>query len=86
MALPAGFTASDTIVNYSLAVVITASDTVNLPAMCRAIYVGVTGDITAIMSNGDSVLFKAVPVGIFPIRATRIMATGTGAASLIALY
>lgn len=86
MALPTGFTASDTIVNYSLAVAITASDTVNLPAMCRAIYVGVTGDITAVMSNGDVVLFKAVPVGIFPIRATRINLTGTGAASLVALY
>lgn len=64
---------------------ITPSDTVNLSSPCRAIYVGVAGNITAIM-NGTPVLFANVPVGILPIKATRINLTGTAAGSLVALW
>ena len=87
MALPTGFTASDTINSYSFAASITLSDTVNMPAMCRAIWVGGAGALTAVMSNGDVVLFSGIAAGtLLPIRATRVNATGTTATLLTALY
>ena len=55
----------------------------------RAIYVGVSGDITAVLQgdpDANSVLFKAVPVGIFPIKVRIVLATGTTATNMIALY
>ena len=58
-----------------------------MPAMCRAIWVGGAGNITAIMANGDVVLFSGITAGtLLPIRATRVNSTGTTATLLIALY
>lgn len=65
---------------------ITPSNSVNLSGTTRGIYVGVTGDVTAVI-NGNAILFKAVPVGlILPIRATRVNSTGTTATNMVALY
>ena len=82
MALPTGFTASDTINSYSFAVPITVSTPFTL---CRAIWVGGAGTLTATMSNGDSVLFSGIAAGtLLPIRATNVTA---GTATLMtALY
>lgn len=69
------------------AVAVTPSDTTNFTAGdCRAIYVGTAGNITAVV-GGLAVLFTAVPAGmILPVRATRVNATGTTAAAMVALY
>jgi len=83
MALPSGFTVSDTMLNYSLSAPIALDVTFPL---CRAICVGVTGDITAVMGNNDNVVFKAVPVGILPIRVTQCKSTLGGASAMVALY
>lgn len=83
MALPSGFTVSDTILNYSLSAPIVLD--VAFP-LCRAIHVGVTGDITAVMGNNDNVVFKAVPVGILPIRVTQCKTMLGGASAMVALY
>lgn len=51
-----------------------------------ALYVGGTGDVTVIGRNGDSVLFKAVPVGaILPIATSKVMSTGTTATLITGL-
>lgn len=66
--------------------VVTPSDSVNLPdGPCRALYIGVTGDVTLVTANGNVVLFKAVPVGILPVRCMRVNATGTAATNIVAL-
>lgn len=54
----------------------------------RALYVGETGDITALMADGGTaVLFKNVSAGtVLPIRVQRVNSTGTTAASIVALY
>ena len=52
----------------------------------RALYVGVTGDVTALMMNGETITFKAAAVGILPIQVTKVLATGTTAANIIALW
>jgi hypothetical protein len=62
-----------------------ANDLADLP---KAIYVGGGGDV-ALMAAADTTsrIFKAVPVGaILPIRARRVLVTGTTATNLIALY
>jgi hypothetical protein len=66
-------------------VAVTPSDSVNLAVPTRALYIGSSGgNITAIM-NGAPVLFTNVQVGILPIRAERINATGTTATNIVAL-
>jgi hypothetical protein len=66
---------------------VTPSDTVMLTnGTCRALYVGVTGNITALMASGNVVLFSNVPVGVFQIQAQRINSTATTATNLVALY
>ena|ERR1017187_4353736 len=65
---------------------ITTSDTLALTAPVRAIYVGVSGDVKVDMVTGGTVVFKAVPVGVFPIQAVKVYATLTTATNLIGLY
>lgn len=67
------------------AIAVTPSDTTIIGA--RSLYVGVTGDITVDMVGGQTgVLFKAAPVGVLPIAALRVKATGTTATNILALY
>lgn len=66
---------------------VTPSDSVNLPAKARALYVGKGGDIVAINGEGNAITFKSVQTGtILPIFTTRVNATDTTAANLVALY
>jgi len=84
-ALPKTSTLSEP-AQYSVA--ITPSDTDDLADVCRAIYVGVAGDITLTLAqdaDGVSVLFKAVPVGILPVSAKRVWSGGTAATNMVAL-
>jgi len=75
------------------AVDVTPSDTVNIPGTDTrgvCIYVGsVAGgtDIKVIMESGNTVTFKGVSAGSFlPILVTRVLATGTTATEILALY
>lgn len=65
---------------------ITPSDTTLLTEVPRAIYVGVTGDVTAVDDTGTATLFKAMPVGLYPIQPVRINSTATTATNILALY
>lgn len=67
---------------------VTPSDTDNIPqGPARALYVGVAGNITLRATrNGVAVLFPNVPVGIFPVNAVQVLATGTAATGIVALY
>ena len=64
---------------------ITPSDSTDLAVKPRALYVGVSGDITMIGIDGVSCLFKAVPVGIWPLRPHRITVAGTAATNILGL-
>jgi len=67
---------------------VTASDTVDLPmAPCRALWIGVAGNV-ALIANGDTdaVTLVSVSAGLLPVRAKRVLATGTTATSIVALY
>lgn len=67
------------------AVAITPTDGVVFPST-RSLYVGTTGNLVVRMVDGQTVTFTAVPVGIFPIQVDIILATGTTAGNILALY
>ena len=65
---------------------ITPSDTIVFGSTTRGIYVGGLGNVNAVLVNGDTVLFTAVPVGtILPIQAKQVLATLTSASLLVGM-
>lgn len=71
----------------NVAVAITPDNATNFPdGQCRGIYVGVGGDVVAVV-DGAAITFKNAPSGaIIPIQATRVNSTSTTATNLVALY
>lgn len=58
----------------------------------KALYIGVTGDVSVITAEdtsntgaGTARVFKAHPVGYMPVQVRRVMATGTTATNILAL-
>jgi hypothetical protein len=69
------------------AAAVTPSDTAPLAETTRALYVGQSGDVALVTAGGQSVTFTAVPAGsILPLRAAKILATGTTAGAILALW
>ena len=69
------------------AVAIIPDDINDLVNTSRSIYVGTAGDVSVHMIGQSApVVFKAVPVGILPIRADRVLSTGTTGADIVALW
>jgi hypothetical protein len=68
--------------------VVTPSDVTALTKPSRALYVGVTGNVSVEMhGTGTAIVFTAVPAGsILPIRVTRVNSTGTSATNIVSLY
>lgn len=65
---------------------VTPSDSALLSETTRGLYVGTGGAIAALMLSGASVTFASVPSGtVLPVRLTKVMATGTTAANIVAL-
>ena len=67
-------------------VAVVPSDATFLPAGCRGIYVGVTGDVSLNDEDNVNTVFTAVPVGFMPCGARRVNSTGTTATNMVALY
>ncbi len=66
---------------------ITPHDTNELKALTTGIYVGTTGHVAIqTQRNDDVVIFKNVQAGTtLPIRARRVLATGTTAVDIVGL-
>ncbi len=66
---------------------VTPSDGTDLTFRCRALYIGVTGNVSVLALDGSTaVVFQAVPAGsVLMIRTARVRATGTTATGIIAL-
>lgn len=66
---------------------ITPSDSVDLLAGTRAIYIGGSGDVQVTMLGGTTVTFPGVLAGtVLPLRVTRVWVTNTTATNMVGLY
>lgn len=73
--------------NYKGAAAVTPSDTVSFTrGVTQGIYVGVSGNISLLMEDGSTVSLLSVPIGLLPVRALRVNATGTTATNMVAFY
>ena len=78
---------ADRLASGGNAFAVTPHDTNDLTQICRAIYVGVAGDLKVITARGDTVTFKTIVAGcIHPIAVKRVFSTGTTATNIVALY
>ena len=69
------------------AVAVTPHDTTLIAGgICRALYVGVSGNISALMADGTTGTFLSVPIGILPVQVQRVNSTGTTATDIVALF
>ena len=64
---------------------VTPNDTADLNFVSRAIAVGTEGFVQLITIGGDAGRVYVVPGAPFPIRARRVLATGTTASDIVAL-
>lgn len=65
---------------------IAPNDATDLEEVTRGLFVGTAGNVAVTMRLGGSVTFKNIPAGsLLPIRATRVLATGTTAGDIIGL-
>lgn len=71
------------------AAAVTPSDTVDLSVWAKALYVGEAGDLSVIPA-GDGALTAVTlrnhPVGYAPVQVRRVLATGTTAGDIVALF
>lgn len=67
-------------------IAITPSNTTNLSAAIKAIYVGTTGNLNITAADDTTnVQMNNVPVGVYHIAPIRIGATGTTASNIVGL-
>lgn len=64
---------------------VTPNDATDLAITARALWVGGPGDVVAITAGGDQVTFAGAG-GMLPVRVNRVLATGTTASAIVALW
>ena len=65
---------------------VTPSDSDDLTTVAKALYVGVAGNVRVVPVGGAAVTFFSHPIGYLPIQCVRVLATGTTAGSIVALF
>jgi hypothetical protein len=69
------------------ATAVVPADGLDLVCVTRAIYVGGAGNLRVRMQGGAEVTLAAVPAGaLLPLRVTRVLAAGTTATAIVALW
>jgi hypothetical protein len=70
------------------AILVTASDTVNLP--CASSYLSFTNSgvqtIHLTMEGGEDITITALPSGMYALRASRVWSTGTTVTNIVAYW
>lgn len=65
--------------------VVTPSDTDELPGASTAgLFIGTGGTLTVTLLSGKKIS-TTVPAGLFPVVATQVWASGTGASNIVSL-
>lgn len=65
---------------------VTPSDGSDLSHVSRALWVGAGGDLRVTMADGATVTYPDLAAGWHPIRVSRVLATGTDAAGIVAAW
>ena len=66
---------------------VTPSNSSDLPYVSRALYVGGAGNIAIRLQDGTDLVLANVPTGtLLPIRAARVLASGTTATLIVELW
>lgn len=66
---------------------VTPNDGTDLPGgVTRGVFIGSQGPMVVIDMTGNQVTFANMPIGLYPLRVTRVLATGTTASSIVACY
>lgn len=69
------------------AVAVVPSDTVPLPRVTRALYVGEGGSLCVEMVDGAVVVFRNLPAGtLLPVRVSKVRAGETTAGAIVGLW
>jgi hypothetical protein len=69
------------------AAAVTPNDATPLAQVSRALYIGQAGDLAVTMAGGQAVTFQALPGGtLLPVRVEAVLATGTTASAILALW
>jgi hypothetical protein len=67
------------------AATVTASDTTRFSP--SVVYVGTTGNVNVVTSQGTTVLFTAVPAGaVIPVRVIGVLSTSTTASTIVRIF
>jgi hypothetical protein len=67
------------------AVAVTANDSTRFAP--SVVYVGTTGNVNVVTSQGTTVLFTAVPAGaVVPVRVIGVLSTSTTASTLVRIF
>ena len=66
---------------------VSPNDSVDLAQVSRALYIGGSGDVAVQMKDGSTGTLVGVPGGqVLPVRAVRVLATGTTATNIVAVF
>ena len=68
---------------------VTPDDGADLPVYAKALYLGVAGSVrvlTVDAPDGEAVVFANHPAGYLPLQVRRVLATGTTAGQIVALF
>lgn len=67
---------------------VTPNNSTDLPdGICRALFIGTAGDLVLIAAeDDDAVLLPGVGAGVLPVSTKRVLASGTTASGIVALY
>lgn len=68
-------------------VAVTPSDSVAISGLSRVrgLYIGVSGNVVVVDSQGNATTFSNVPVGILPVECIRVNSTSTTATNIVAM-
>jgi hypothetical protein len=67
------------------AATVTPNDAADLPTASRALYVGTAGNLVIVTVGGSTVTLVGAS-GWMPVRVARVLATGTTAGDIVALW
>lgn len=69
----------------SRAAAVTPNDAADLVVHARSLWVGGFGNVAVVTVGGDTVTFTGVS-GLLPVRVKRVLATGTTATGIVAVW